>query len=61
MQYSKTKSEWREFAFALHQIQQAIDPMISLRKVLSRWTEISMALGESSRTREPQLNNYRFA
>ena len=61
MQYSKTKSEWGEFAFALHQIQQAIDPMISLRKVLSRWTEISMALGESSRTRKPQLNNYRFA
>jgi hypothetical protein len=58
---NRTKSAWREFAFALHQIQQAVDPVISLRKVLNEWGEIGSALGERSRKRIPQIKNLRFS
>ncbi len=58
---NKVKSDWREFAFALHQIQQAINPVISLRKVIQQWGEISTALAESSRKRKPQLTKYTFS
>lgn len=57
----RVKSEWREFAFAFHQAQHAINPLISLMKVIAGWKEISKALGESSRIRKPQLANYRFS
>ena len=57
----KIKSGWREFAFMLHQIQQAIDPVISLKEVLNGWGEISRALAENSRRRKPQLSNYTFS
>ena len=33
----QVKSLWREFAFMLHQIQEAIEPAISLNKVLQHW------------------------
>lgn len=56
----KIKSEWREFAFGLHQLQQAVDPAISLKKVLHGWGDISNALAESSRQRKPQISKYTF-
>ena len=56
----KVKSHWREFAFVLHQVQQAIDPIVSLRAILSSWGGISKALVENSRKRKPQLANYKF-
>jgi hypothetical protein len=56
----KTKSEWREFAFALHLLQQAVDPVLSLKEVLQGWRDISKALAESSRQRKPQLSKYTF-
>lgn len=58
---NKNKCRWREFAFVLHQIQQAIDPVISLKKILNGWNKISGALGENSRLRKPQLCNYKFS
>jgi len=58
---SKVKSEWREFSFALHQIQQAINPVISLKKVMANWGKISSSLAERSRKRKPQLSNYSFS
>ena len=57
----RIKSEWREFAFAFHQIQQAIDPVISLKKVLNDWAKIGLALGEHSRQRPPQITSYSFS
>ena len=58
---NKAKSEWREFAFAFHQIQQAIDPVISLKKVLAGWAEITGALAENPRKRKPQVANFNFS
>jgi len=58
---NKTKSNWREFSFMLHQIQQAINPVVSLEKVIQQWGEISVALAESSRRRKPQLAKYTFS
>jgi len=58
---TKTKSEWREFAFALHLLQQAIDPTLSLEKVMACWNEISSSLAEGSRTRKPQISEYTFS
>jgi len=57
---NKSMCKWREFAFAFHQIQQAINPTISLAEVLRKWHEISSALGENSRFRKPQLENLNY-
>ena len=48
-------SQWREFAFAIHQIQTAIEPKISLIKVLSGWNQIAADLAENHRERELQV------
>jgi hypothetical protein len=48
-------SKWREFAFGLHQIQQAIEPVLGLDKIVQNWNEIAGALAEPSRKRVPQL------
>src|SRR5215472_3126556 len=44
-------SPWREFSFALRNIQQAIEPDVSLGRVLLSWNEIARALAEESRRR----------
>ncbi|MEO9205328.1 MAG: hypothetical protein ABI296_06395 [Gammaproteobacteria bacterium] len=44
-----------------HQIQHAINPIISLNEVISRWNEIRQALAESSRKRKPQIRSYGFS
>jgi hypothetical protein len=41
----------REFSFALHQIQQAIEPHLSLQQTLYSWNQIAQALAEKSRNR----------
>jgi len=48
-------SPWREFSFALHQIQQAIEPQLSLQQTFSKWNQIARALAEELRNRLPQL------
>ena len=48
-------SPWREFSFALHQIQQAIEPQRSLQQTFSKWNQIARALAEELRNRLPQL------
>ena len=45
----------REFSFALHQIQQAIEPHLSLQQTLYSWNQIAQALAERSRNRLLQL------
>jgi hypothetical protein len=47
----------REFSFALHQIQQAIEAGLSLQQTLSSWNQIAQALAEKSRNRLLQLTN----
>jgi hypothetical protein len=48
-------SAWRVFNFLLHQIQQAIEPVIRLQQVLENWNQIETDLNERSRTRQPQV------
>ena len=50
-------SEWREFAFAVHQIQDAIEPKLALATVLNGWNHIAAELAENHRKREPQIRN----
>jgi hypothetical protein len=49
----------REFSFALHQIQQAIEPHLSLQQTLYSWNQIAQALAEKYRNRLPQLAKWR--
>src|SRR5215469_12156282 len=49
------RSAWREYQFAFHQIQSAITPPIGLQSVLGQWSQISAALSERSRQRQPQI------
>lgn len=56
---NKVSSPWREFAFVLHQIQEAIEPTLSLSAVILQWNEIAGALAERSRKRQPQVSNFR--
>src|SRR6266581_8958942 len=57
----KSHSRWREFSFALHQIQSAIEPHLSLRQTLLTWNEIARALAEPPRCRLPQCFDSRIA
>src|ERR1022692_4059038 len=54
-QKTRSRSNWREFQFAFHQIQSAITPHLGLQSTLRQWTEISAALSERSRKRKPQI------
>lgn len=56
----QVKSLWREFAFMLHQIQEAIEPAISLNKVLQHWQLLAKDLAERSRSRRPQITSFEF-
>ncbi len=57
----KTRSNWREFEFMLHQVQNAIQPDVSLRKTVDHWQEICRDLAENNRQRKPQMTNYKFS
>jgi hypothetical protein len=57
----KSPSRWREFSFALHQIQSAIEPHLNLRQTLLTWNEIARALAEPPRCRLPQCFDPRIA
>jgi len=45
----------REFSFALHQIQHAIEPYLSLQQTLYSWNQMARALAEKPRKRLLQL------
>jgi hypothetical protein len=53
-QTSKARSRWREFAFAFHEIQRAIEPHSGLQQMLEDWEEIAGTLAESCRKRKTQ-------
>ena len=48
------RSEWREFAFALHQVQNVIEPHVRLTHVLKHWNRMAKVLAERQRKRENQ-------
>jgi hypothetical protein len=54
------RSPWREFAFALHQLQQAVEPALSLQTVMEDWNAIVQALCECPRHRQRQVAQYSF-
>jgi hypothetical protein len=45
---------WREFLFALHQIQRAVEPTLTLKQTLQKWPQIERDLAESKRARKLQ-------
>lgn len=59
--YKRIRSNWREFEFMLHQIQNAINPEISLIKTINSWQEISSELAENNRQRLSQISRYSFS
>lgn len=54
---TRERSEWREFGFALHQIQDAIEPRLPLTQVLNGWNRLATALAEPHRNRAAQDRN----
>lgn len=50
----RTRSHWREFSFALHELQRAIEPQLALSNVIQRWPDIERALAERPRKRLSQ-------
>jgi hypothetical protein len=53
--YSRTLrpvSPWREFSFALHQLQHALHPTLPLADLITRWTDIADDLAERPRKRK---------
>ena len=54
---TRQRSEWREFGFALHQIQNVIEPSLPLRHVLNGWNRLAAALAENPRHRATQEQN----
>jgi hypothetical protein len=52
------RSNWREFQFALHQLQETIAPRLGLQQTLMHWNDIAQALAERSRKRTPQLAGF---
>ena len=54
----KVKSYWREFEFMLHQIQQAVEPKISINNVISQWDSIRKNLAENPRKRKLQIEDF---
>lgn len=40
-----------------HQVQQAVEPKISLNTVMGNWCEIKRSLAENSRKRKPQMGD----
>lgn len=54
------RSPWREFAFALHQLQQAVEPAISWQAVMEDWQTIVLSLSECPRQRQKQVTKYSF-
>jgi len=54
---TRQRSEWREFGFALHQIQNVIEPSLPLAKVLNGWNHLAAALAENHRNRKAQNRN----
>jgi hypothetical protein len=51
---SSQASPWREFFFALHQVQRAIEPFLALKETLDHWPEIERDLAESTRNKKLQ-------
>lgn len=52
------RSQWREFAFMLHQLQAAIEPELSLKMILKDWHMIKKSLAELPRKRALQIEEF---
>jgi hypothetical protein len=45
----------------LHQVQQAVNPFISLKTSIENWDKISAGLAENHRQRKSQVSRYTFS
>jgi hypothetical protein len=59
-QDTQQRSEWREFGFALHQIQNVIEPRLPLAGVLNGWNRLATGLAENHRKRAAQKRTLGF-
>lgn len=57
---TKIRSLWSEFASCLHQIQEAIEPRLSLETIIEQWNIIADDLQERNRQRKPQIAKFQF-
>jgi len=53
-----SRSRWREFSFAFHQLTQAILPALSLRHMINNWQNIATSLAEPPRERKLQEEKF---
>lgn len=51
----KRPSAWREFGFALHQLQEAIEPSLGWPATIANGNTLAADLSEPSRKRAPQV------
>lgn len=56
-EFRRPSSPWREFSFALHQVQGAIEPSLPLQETIFSWNQIARSLAEAPRNRLPQLSD----
>lgn len=52
----KRRSYWREFEFMLHQIQIAIEPVLTLQQTVEQWPAIKKDLAEATRIKTIQID-----
>jgi hypothetical protein len=50
----RTPSRWPEFSFAFDQVAKAIEPTLTLDKMLTNWKPIAEGLAEKPRKRKSQ-------
>ena len=51
-------SAWRDFKFALNQVQRTIEPAYPLARMLAEWNGISEALADAPRQRLGQITTH---
>ena len=54
----RPRSAWRDFKFVFNQVTRAIEPPLSLARMIGDWRTISGELAEPPRRRQPQLSAY---
>lgn len=50
---------WREFAFMLHHLQNALEPYEPIKNIITDWRKIATALAGPPRKRQLQISGFR--
>ena len=57
-QPARARSNWREFAFLLHGLRQAVLPVLGLSEMAKNWARIVEGLSEPPRRRRSQAEAF---